>query len=513
LDPDRAAELSVVVIGCGESGILAGIRLKQANIPFTILEKNNGPGGTWWENSYPGARVDVANHFYCYSFEPSNDWTHFFAEQPELQNYFTTVMDKHALGDHVRWQTEVIAAEWDDEDGMWTVTVREPDEGLTTMRARAIITAVGQLNRPHMPEFEGAATFRGPSFHSAEWDHSVDVTGKRVALIGAGASGFQIAPAIADDVEHLTVFQRTAQWMFPNAMYHESVGDGVRWAMDHLPYYGRWYRFLVLWPGSDKGLDAARVDPAYPNQDYAVSEINAVARLMFTDWITNQVDGDQDLLAKVLPDYPATGKRTLQDNGTWLRTLRRDDVDLVRTPIQRITPNGVVTADGVAHDVDVIVYATGFRHTDVLWPMTITGRDGVDLHEVWGQRPYAYLGITVPGFPNFFLVYGPGAHLAHGGSLIFNSELQMRYINSCLAQVVEADIHSIEPTAEAAADWHQRTQAEIKQMVWSHPAVKHSYFKNADGEIHTVSPWRLNEYWAATREPDWSQFVVTTRRL
>ena len=347
--------------------------------------------------AYPGARVDVANHFYCYSFEPSNEWSHFFAEQPELQNYFTTVMDKHGLDDHVRWQTEVIAAEWDDEDGMWTITVREPDEGLTTMRARAIITAVGQLNRPYMPEFEGAASFRGPSFHSAEWDHSIDVTGKRVALIGAGASGFQIAPAIADDVEQLTVFQRTAQWMFPNAMYHESVGDGVRWAMDHLPYYGRWYRFLVLWPGSDKGLDAARVDPAYPDQDYAVSEINAAARMMFTDWITNQVDGDQDLLAKVLPDYPATGKRTLQDNGTWLRTLRRDDVDLVRTPIERITPDGVVTADGATHDVDVIVYATGFRHTDVLWPMTITGRDGVDLHQRVGPATVRVSGNHRPG--------------------------------------------------------------------------------------------------------------------
>jgi 4-hydroxyacetophenone monooxygenase len=436
---------------------------------------------------------------------------HFFAEQPELQSYFTSLIDKHGLDEHVRWQTEAIAAEWDDEDGEWTVTLREPDEGLTTMRARAVITAVGQLNRPHIPQFKGANTFRGPSFHSAAWDHSVDVTGKRVALIGAGASGFQIAPAIADDVEHLTVFQRTAQWMFPNAMYHERVGDGVRWAMKHLPFYGRWYRFLVLWPGSDKGLDAARVDPAYPDQDHAVSEINAIARLMFTDWITNQVDGDEELLAKVLPDYPATGKRTLQDNGTWLRTLRRDNVDLVRTPIQQITADGVVTVDGDTHNVDIIVYATGFRHTDVLWPMTVTGRDRVDLHSVWGQRPFAYLGITVPQFPNFFVIYGPGAHLAHGGSLIFNSELQMRYIDSCLAKLAEPNVHSIEPTADAAADWHQRTQAEIKQMVWSHPAVKHSYFKNSDGEIHTVSPWRLNEYWAATRQPDWSQFVTRSK--
>jgi 4-hydroxyacetophenone monooxygenase len=148
----------------------------------------------------------------------------------------------------------------------------------------------------------------------------------------------------------------------------------------------------------------------------------------------------------------------------------------------------------------------------VLWPLKVTGRDGIDLRSAWGQRPYAYLGITVPGFPNLFLIYGPGAHLAHGGSLIFNSELQMRYINSCLARLAKANVHCIEPTAEAASAWHQRTQTEIKQMVWSHPAVKHSYFKNADGEIHTVSPWRLNEYWSAVREPDWSQFVVTTRR-
>lgn len=510
LDPARAAEFPVVVIGCGESGVLAGIRLAQANIPFTIIEKNAGPGGTWWENSYPGARVDVANHFYCFSFEPSNDWSHYFAEQPELQAYFTGLVEKHDLGAHIRWHTEVTAAAWDDRDDSWTLTLRSPDGTITTMRARAVITAVGQLNRPYIPDFDGADTFAGPSFHSAAWDHRVDLAGKRVALIGAGASGFQIAPAIADTVATLTVFQRSAQWMFPNPMYHDPVPDGARWAMKHLPFYGRWYRFLVMWPGADKGLDAARVDPDYPDQDYAVSEINALARLMFTDWITTQVDGDQELLAKVLPDYPATGKRTLQDNGSWLRTLRRDNVELVRTPIQRIAPDGVVTADGAHHPADVIVYATGFRHTDVLWPMTITGRDGIDLHSLWGRRPYAYLGVTVPGFPNLFVLYGPGAHLAHGGSLIFNSELQMRYIDSCLAELINTGLRSIEPTTQAAETWHRRTQAEIAKMVWAHPAVRHSYFKNADGEIHTVSPWRLDEYWAAVREPDWSQFI--TRR-
>lgn len=509
IDPRRPARLDdtgdfhVIVIGCGESGVLAGVRLKQAGIGFSILEKNAGPGGTCWENSYPGARVDVANHFYCYSFEPSNHWDHFFAEQPELRQYFADVVDRHGLGQHIRFNTEVRSASWD--GNVWTI-----DTANGTFTANAVITAVGQLNRPNIPEFPGAETFAGPAFHSASWDHSVDVTGKRVALIGAGASGFQIAPAIADQVEHLTVFQRTAQWMFPNPMYHEPVADGVRWAMEHLPYYGRWYRFLLLWPGADKGLDAALVDPDYNDQsaeqNYAVSEINAIARIMFTDWITTQVGDDPELLAKVLPDYPATGKRTLQDNGSWLSTLIRDNVELVRTPIERITPTGVITTDGVSHDVDIILYATGFRATEVLLPITVTGRNGADLHEVWGNRPYAYRSIAVPGFPNFFMTYGPGAHLAHGGSLILNSELQMRYIDQCLRRLITKRLRTLEPLPEPTAEWHRRSQEEIRKTVWAHPSITHSYFKNPDGEIHTVSPWRLSTYHAAVYEPVWSDF-------
>ncbi|MCK0176993.1 NAD(P)/FAD-dependent oxidoreductase [Mycolicibacterium sp. F2034L] len=508
VDPAQAADCPVLVIGCGESGLLAAIRLKQAGLPFTVVEKNAGPGGTWWENSYPGARVDVANHFYCYSFAPSNRWSHYFAEQPELREYFIDVMTKHGVAEHIRWQTEVIAAAWDDAAGRWDVTLRGPDGAVSHVSARAVITAVGQLNRPAVPDIPGADTFAGPAFHSSAWDPDVDVRDKRVALIGAGASGFQIAPAIAADVAQLTVFQRTAQWMFPNPMYHDRVGDGVRWAMEHLPFYSRWYRFLVLWPGADKGLDAALVDPAYEPQDHAVSEMNAMARMMFTEWITSQVGDDTELLDKVLPDYPATGKRTLQDNGSWIRTLRRDNVDLVRTPIDRITPTGVVTADGVEHPADIIVYATGFRATQVLWPMTITGRDGADLREVWGERPYAYRGITVPGFPNLFLTYGPGTHLAHGGSLILNSELQMRYIGQCLARLADG-LHSIEPTPEATEQWRNRSQQAIRQTVWAHPSIRHSYFKNVYGEIHTVSPWRLPEYHAAVTEPVWDDYTVT----
>jgi 4-hydroxyacetophenone monooxygenase len=215
--------------------LLAGVRLKEAGIPFTIVEKNAGVGGTWWENSYPGARVDVGNHFYCYSFEPSDGWTEYFARQPELQAYFESVMRRHGIEQHVRWETEVLGAAWDEGNATWSVRVRTKGGGQETLVARAVISAVGQLNRPHTPEIPGAATFAGPAFHSARWDHTVDLTGQRVAMIGAGASGFQIAPTIAADVEHLTVFQRTAQWMFPNPNYHAAVGPGVLRALVPVP--------------------------------------------------------------------------------------------------------------------------------------------------------------------------------------------------------------------------------------------------------------------------------------
>jgi len=503
-----ADNFPVVVIGCGESGLLAGIRLKEAGIPFTIVEKNEGVGGTWWQNSYPGARVDVGNHFYCYSFEPTDQWTHFFAEQPELQAYFQTVMDKYDIGRHVLWETEVTEASWDDDIATWSVTARDRTGVTTTLTARAVISAVGQLNRPHLPDIEGQRGFAGPAFHSSDWDHSVDLRGLRVAMIGAGATGFQIAPAIADEVESLTVFQRTAQWMFPNPNYHAEVGPGVQWALRHLPFYGRWYRFLLFWPGCDKGLEAARVDADYPDQQKAVSEINEITRIMFTEWIASQVGDDPELLAKVVPGYPATGKRTLQDNGSWLRTLTRANVELVRAGIDHIESDAVVTEDGTRYPADIIVYATGFQANKMLWPMTIRGRDGELLSERWGQRPSAYLGITVPGYPNFFCMYGPGTNLAHGGSLIFHSECQMRYITECLELLINGGHACLEPREDKATEWHERSQAEMRKMVWSQPSIKHSFYKNSFGEVHILSPWRLVDYWSWTREPNRDDFVI-----
>lgn len=489
-----------VVIGCGEAGLLAGIRLAQAGLPFTIIEKNGGPGGTWWENRYPGARVDVGSHFYCYSFEPADHWTEYFSQHPELREYFDRVMRKRGVDKFCRFNTEVLGATYDEHTARWSVEVRNADGSTETIDARFVISAVGSLNQPKLPDIPGMEDFRGPWFHSARWDQSIDYRGKRFALIGAGASGFQIAPTIADEVEHLTVFQRTAQWMFPNAMYHEQVPDGERWAMRHLPFYGRWFRFITFNGGAGVNIENSRVDPDYDASDgHAISEGNLATRRWFESFIRDGVGDDPELLAKVLPDYPATAKRTLQDNGSWLACLKKDNVELVRTSIERIVEDGVVTTDGQFHPVDVICYATGFRHNDYLWPMEITGRAGVRLRDHWGDEPTAYLGITVPNFPNLFCLYGPGTNLAHGGSLIFQSECQVNYVMEALRYVLTNGARAVEPRQEVHDEYSGRYQHEIGQMVWAHPSVKHSHYKNPDGKVFTLSPWPVPDYWRWTK--------------
>ena len=245
IDDAVKADSPVVVIGAGMAGIQAGIRLAQAGLPFTIIEKNAGPGGTWWENRYPGARVDVASHQYCYAFEPADHWSEYYCQHPELREYFTKVLDKHALRPHCRFETEVTRAEWDEDTARWRVAVRGADGREDVLDARFVISAVGSLNIPHMPEIEGMESFAGPSFHSTRWPDDFDHRGLRFALLGAGASGFQIAPTIADEVEHLSIFQRTAQWVMPNPVYHTKVPPGETWAMQHLPFFGRWLRVWV----------------------------------------------------------------------------------------------------------------------------------------------------------------------------------------------------------------------------------------------------------------------------
>ena len=508
IDEAVKAKSPVVVIGAGMAGIQAGIRLRQAGLPFTIVEKNAGPGGTWWENRYPGARVDVASRQYCYAFEPGDHWSEFYCQHPELRAYFTTVFDRYELGPHCRFGTEVTGAEWDDDAGRWCVAIRSADGEVDALDARFVISAVGSLNIPKMPDIEGMDTFAGPSFHSTRWPEGFDHRGTRFALVGAGASGFQIAPTIAEDVEHLDVFQRTVQWVMPNPIYREEVPAGETWAMLHLPCFARWVRFMSTYPGIGADIEGYRIDPDHVDPDNrSVNAVNAQRRDMMLKWMGEQLADRPDILEQSTPNYPALGKRILQDDGSWFRCLKRPNVELVNTGIDRIVPEGVVGSDGTLHPADVICYATGFDANAFL-AFDLIGRGGVSLHEQWGNEPTAYLGITVPNFPNVFLCYGPGTNLAHSAGLFFHAEYQTMHAMDGIHRVLAADARAIEVRQEAHDDYVVELLEQISSLVWAHPSIQHSHYKNPDGKVYTLSPWPMDRYWSMTHRLNPDDYLI-----
>ena len=469
-------------------------------MPFTIVEKQSGVGGTWQANRYPGCRVDIANQYYAYSFEPTDHWSHYYSEQPEILQYLNDVMDRHDIAPHVRFNTAVTGAAWDDDSATWQVSLRAPDGRTETLTARGVICAVGQFSNAVIPNIKGANDFNGPAFHTAHWRDDVDLTGKRVAVIGAGASGFQLVPAIADITSQVDVYQRTPQWMAPNVSYHEAIPDGAKWAIRHLPYYGRWLRFVSWWPIADGVGDRAVIDPDWNTGGQSCSESNHQVREMLIAWMRAFTD-DEELLAKVTPNFPPFGKRMLQDNGTWLTTLQRDDVELITDGIAVITPDGVTTVHGEHRPADVLVWATGFDVNHQLGPINVRGLDGVELNTVWGDAAYAYLGITVPGFPNFYCMYGPGTNAVNGVSIIYNSECQMRYILGCIDMVLAGGARSAVPHAEVCDGYNRRNQDRLKTMVYTHPAVA-SYYKNSEGTVPTLFGSRIVDYWKWTNRPN-----------
>ncbi|MCH2185245.1 NAD(P)/FAD-dependent oxidoreductase, partial [Myxococcota bacterium] len=286
----------VAVIGAGMSGLLTAIQLGRAGIPYTVFEKNESVGGTWYENSYPGCRVDIGNHFYCYSFEPNPEWSEYFAQQPELNAYFEHCTDKYNVRDQIRFNTEIIEARFQDSSCDWELTFRTQDGEVQKALFQAVISAVGQLNRPRVPEIPGLDHFGGACFHSACWNHEYSLQNQKVALVGTGASAFQIGPELAKIASHLSVFQRSPAWMFPNPDYHRTVEDGKQWLLAHVPFYARWYRFLLFWPGSDGLMPSLIVDPDWPHPERSVNALNEEARLGFTEYIESQLTDSPDLI-------------------------------------------------------------------------------------------------------------------------------------------------------------------------------------------------------------------------
>ena len=501
-------EHKVLVIGGGMSGVLAAYRLQEAGIPFVLIEKNASVGGTWFENRYPGARVDVGNHLYCYSFEPAHHWSEYFSQQGELQQYFEGVVNNHRLQDHIRFGTEVTRVVFEEDSKLWAVDTVDKDGRKEQYVVNSVISAVGQLNRPTYPDIPGIESFNGQWCHSANWDNSIDCTDKTVVVIGSGASAFQMVPTIAKRVAHMTVFQRSAPWMFENPIYHDKVPQGKKWCLQHLPFYTRWFRFLIFWPACDGAYDTVFVDQDWPHQDRSINAMNDMVYDMFAEYIKGQVGDDEDLLGKVIPDYAPMGKRTLQDNGSWLSALKRNNIDLVTSGVVSVSEEGVTAEDGIFYPADIILYATGFETDQFLWPMEIRGRGGVTLADQWGLEPAAYLGITVPNFPNFYCMYGPGTNLAFGGSLIFNGECQIRYIMECLKAHIQSGEQTMECKEDVFADYNSRFRALHAQLVWEHDSIKTSFYQNAEGKVTLLWPWKILDMWRWTKQVNQDDYYL-----
>jgi 4-hydroxyacetophenone monooxygenase len=504
---DRDRPFRVAVVGAGMSGLAAAHRLRQAGISVVIFEKNDDVGGTWWENRYPGCRVDVPNHLYSYSFAQRDDWPQQFSSQDILLDYFRRCTDDFDLRSHIRFGTEVLAAEFCEDTATWKLTIRNPGGDEETLETNALVSAVGQLNRPSLPPIAGRESFAGPSFHSAEWDQSVDLAGKRVAVIGTGASGFQLIPKVAEEAARLTVFQRTPNWFLPTPQYTDDMTEPMKRLFATIPGYGQWYRLWLFWRLAEGALPAARVDPDWPRDLGSVSARNDELRGLLTAYLESEFADAPELRAHVIPGYPPLAKRILLDNGTWARTLKRDDVDLVTDAIEAITPDGVTTADGRHHKVDVIVYATGFQASRFLTPMRVVGRDGRDLHDQWDGDARAHLGITVPGFPNFFCLYGPNTNLVANGSIIFFSECTVGYIVECVRLLLAEHKRALDCRVDAYEEYNTRIDAGNAQMAWGASTVN-SWYRNADGRVTQNWPGTLLEFWEQTRAPDPAQYEL-----
>jgi 4-hydroxyacetophenone monooxygenase len=373
-----------------------------------------------------------------------------------------------------------------------------------TIVADALISAVGQLNKPKIPEIEGGNSFAGIQFHSSRWQHDVDLRGKNVAVIGTGASAFQLAPFVAEQARHLDIYQRSAPWMAPSPDYHFDVGEGQKWLLNNLPGYASWYRFWLFWTITDGVYEAIKVDPAWKAEDGSISAANKTIREALVARMTAQIGERTDLVEKVIPNYPFGGKRTLRDPGMWIPMLKRDNVSLVTETVTRITPDAIVTADGREHPTDVIIYGTGFHASRFLEPLRIKGRGGVELTQRWSGDARAYLGMTVPGYPNFFMIYGPNTNLVVNGSIVFFSECSMTYIMGCLALIARENA-AVEPRSDVYARYNAKIDAGNGQMAWGMPGV-HNWYKNAQGRVTQNWPFPLADYWDATRAPNPDDF-------
>ncbi len=476
---------SVIIIGTGFGGLCMAIQLKKAGYhDFILLEKAGNVGGTWRDNTYPGAACDVQSHFYSYSFEPKHDWSRKFGLQEEILGYMERCVEKYALASHIRFHHEVTGAEFDEAGNQWTVAIRDGEP----LIADVVVTATGQLNQPAYPSIKGMDDFTGILFHSARWDHSVELTGKTVAVIGTGASAIQFVPEITKKVQSLSLFQRSAAWVLPKPDRPFKAWEQA--LFKSVPAWDRVYRYLIYWKNESRGLAFTKFSGLL---ELFARQARNEARKQVTD---------PEKLKHIIPDYQIGCKRILISND-WYPAINQSHVDLVTESIDRIDENGVVTKDGKHHDVDAIILGTGFAASEFLAPMTITGRQGVTLNEAWAEGAEAYKGISVNGFPNLFILYGPNTNLAHN-SIVYMLESQVRYVMGCLEALEKYPGAAMDVLPERQKAFSSAIQSGLEGSVWASGCS--SWYLDENGKNTVNWPGFTFNYHLSTRRVDTNDY-------
>ena len=476
-------KVNVAIVGAGVGGLCAAIQLKKAgNDSVVILERSHEVGGTWRDNEYPGCACDVPSHLYSFSFEPNTEWTRPYPQQREIQSYILRVTEKYALRPLIRFGVDVQSMRWLADQQLWQID----RDGHEPLLADHVILATGPLNKPAIPNVSGLEDFAGPSFHSSQWRHDIDLRGKRVAVVGTGASAVQFVPEIAPAAAHVTVFQRTAAWVLPR--WDQPYGAVRRWAYRHVPGLQRLSRWRVYWFNELVGM-------GYMGAQWMQNSLKRLSG----HHIRAQVESAA-MQAALTPDFNPGCKRLLISN-TWFPTLQRSNVALVTQAVTGITRDGVVGADGVLYPCDVIIWGTGFKATEFVAPMRIFGESlqgaPLELGAQWRTEPAATrLGITVTGFPNLFMLVGPNTGLGHN-SIIFMIECQVNYIVQALRSLDHSGAKALRLRPDVQRDDYATMQIKMKGTVWSSGC--HSWYQNAKGDIDTLWPGYTWEYWLQTR--------------
>jgi cation diffusion facilitator CzcD-associated flavoprotein CzcO len=476
------------ILGAGFGGIGIAIRLKQAGIEdFVIWERDADVGGTWWANTYPGCQCDIPSHLYSFSFAPNPEWTRTYPLQPELKRYLREVTERFEIDEHVHFGCEVTAAKWDERDGVWRV---ETAGGTFTIEL--LIAAPGFLSEPATPALPGLDEFEGTSFHTARWNHDHDLAGRRVAVIGTGASAIQVVPQVQPIVEHLDVFQRTPPWVMPHR--DRPITEFERRVYRRLPAAQRIARSFVYWVRE-------MLVPGFVYRPRLMRLPQRIARRH----LENNV-ADPELRARLMPSYAFGCKRVLPSN-EWYPAITQPNVEVVTAGISHVTANGIVSADGRLHEVDTIVFATGFHVTDIRFAKIVQGRGGAVMSDVWNGSPQAYKGTAVAGFPNLFILTGPNTGLGHN-SLVYMIEAQFDYVMDAVRVMDERGATRVEVRQAAQDAYNRRLQSRLPGSVWNSGGCS-SWYIDANGKNTTIWPdftWRFRQQ---TRRFDAAAYELT----